>query len=102
MVTRVVGDKEGGGNGGNMVRNNKDGLIPVVVQQAVLHSASASLDNVGDDESTGQGLAYMLRTVDVGDDRTTTTMTATSSCRPLMLQHPLILLSLAGPWGRNL
>ncbi len=43
MVTRVVGDREGGGNGGNMVRNNEDGLIPVVVQQAGLHSASASL-----------------------------------------------------------
>ena len=43
MVTRVVGDKEGGGDGGNMVRNNEDGLVPVIVQQAVLHSASSSL-----------------------------------------------------------
>ncbi len=30
MGTRVVGDKEGGGDGGNMARNN-DGLVPVVV-----------------------------------------------------------------------
>jgi len=44
MVTRVVGDEEGGGNGGNMARNNNDGLIPVVMQQAVLYSASASID----------------------------------------------------------
>jgi hypothetical protein len=36
MVTRAVGNKEGGGDGGNMVRNNDDGLIPVIVQQAVL------------------------------------------------------------------
>ncbi len=50
------------------MRNNNDGLVPVVVQQAVLHSASASLDDVGDDESTGRRLAYMLRTDDVGDD----------------------------------
>jgi hypothetical protein len=35
MVTRVVGDKEGGGEGGNMARINDDGLVPVVVQQAV-------------------------------------------------------------------
>ena len=27
LGTRVVGDKEGGGNGGNMARNN-DGLVP--------------------------------------------------------------------------
>ena len=53
MVTRVVGDKEGGGNGGNMARNNDDGLIPVVVQQAVLYLASASINNVGNDKSTG-------------------------------------------------
>ena len=50
------------------LRHNDDGLVPVVVQQAVLHSASASLDDVGDDESTGRRLAYMLRTDDVGDD----------------------------------
>jgi hypothetical protein len=54
MVTRVVGDEEGGGDRGNMGRNNDDGLVPVVKQQAVLHSASTSLDNVGDDESTGR------------------------------------------------
>mgnify|MGYP006201267699 CR=1 FL=1 len=84
MVMRVVGDDEGDGNRGNMVRRNNDnGLVPVVVQQAVLHSASASLDDVGDDESIGQRLAYTLRTDDVGDDRTTATMTATSSVRPL-------------------
>ncbi len=95
MATRVVGDKEGGGDGENMARNNKDGLAPIVVQQAVLHSASASLDNVGEDESTRRRLAYTLRTVDVGDDRTMTMMTATSSCCPLMLRHPLIILSIA-------
>jgi len=78
MVTRVVGDEEG-----NMVRNNDDGLVPFVVQQAVLHLASASLDDVGDDESTGRRLGCTLRTDNVGDDRTMTTMTATSSCRPL-------------------
>ena len=43
MVTRVVGDGEGGGDGGIMARNNGDGLVPIVVQQAV-HSASARLD----------------------------------------------------------
>ena len=101
MVTRVVGDEEGGGDGGNMARNKKDGLVPVVVQQAILYSAFAGLDNVGDDESTGQQLAYALRTDDVGDDRTTTMITATSSCCPLILQHPLFLLSLTSPWGRN-
>jgi hypothetical protein len=81
MVTRVVSNEEGGGDGGNMARNTDDGLVPVVVQQAVLHSASASLDDVGDDESTGRRLACMLRTDDVGDDRTTMTATSTSSCR---------------------
>jgi hypothetical protein len=97
----VVGDKEGGGDGGNMARNNDDGLVPVVVQQAVLYLAFASIDNVGDDKSTGQRLSYALRTDDVGDDRTTTTMTATSSCPPLILQRPLFLSSRASPWGRN-
>ena len=53
MVTRVVGDEEGSGDGGNMAKNNDDGLVPVVVQQAVLYSASASIDNVSDDKSTG-------------------------------------------------
>jgi hypothetical protein len=101
MVTRVVGDEEGGGDGGNMARNKDDGLVPVVVQQAVLYLAFASLDNMDDDESTGRRLAYALRTDDVGDDRTTTTMTATSSCRPLILRRPLFLLSRALPWGRN-
>jgi hypothetical protein len=52
MVTRVVGDKEGGGDGGNMARINDDGLVPVVVQQAVLYSASASLDDVSNNKST--------------------------------------------------
>jgi len=74
---------EGGGDRGNKLMNNDDGLVPVVMQPAVLHSALASLDDVGDDESTGRQLAYTLRTDDVGHDRTTTTMTATSSCRPL-------------------
>jgi hypothetical protein len=36
MVTRVVGIEEGGGDGGNMARNNDNGLFPVVVQQAIL------------------------------------------------------------------
>ena len=80
MVTRVVGNKEGGGDGGNMVRNNDNGLVPVIVQQVVLYSASASLDNAG-------------------DDRTMTKMTTTLSCHPLMLRCPLILLSLASPLG---
>ena len=43
MVMRVVGDEEGGGGRGSMARNNGNGLVPIVVQQAV-HSASASLD----------------------------------------------------------
>jgi hypothetical protein len=97
----VVGDEDGGGDVGNMARDNDDGLVPVVVQQAVLYSASASIDNVGDDKSTGQRLAYALRTDDVGDDRTTTTMTATLSCRPLILRRPLFLSSRASPWGHN-
>ena len=41
-----------------MVRNNDNGLVPVVVQQAVLYSASATLNNVGKDKSTGRQLAY--------------------------------------------
>jgi len=36
MVTRVVGDEEGGGDGGNMTRNNDDGLVPITMQQAIL------------------------------------------------------------------
>jgi hypothetical protein len=85
------GDEGGGRRRGNMARNNDDGLVPVVVQQAVLYSASASIDNVGEDKSTGRLLAYALRTDDVGNDQTTTTMTATSSCRRLILQRPLFL-----------
>ena len=50
MGTRVVDDKEGGGDRGNMVRNNDDGLIPIVVQQAALYSASTSLDDFGDND----------------------------------------------------
>jgi len=84
-VTRVVGDKEGDSDGGNMVRKNNNSLVPVVMLQAILYLASASLDDVGDDESTGRRLAYALRTDDVGDDQTTTTMTTTSSFRRLML-----------------
>ena len=84
-----------------MARNKEDDLVPIVMQQAILHSASASLHDVGDDESTGRRLAYTLRTVDVGDDQTMTMMTATPSCCPLMLQHPLVRLSLVGPWGHN-
>ena len=29
MVTRVVGNKEGGGNGGNMASYKDDGLVPI-------------------------------------------------------------------------
>ena len=72
------------------VRNKDDGLIPVVLQQPILHLASASLDDTGDDE-------YVLRMDNVGDDRTT--MTITSSCCPIVLQRPLVLLSLASPSG---
>ncbi len=80
MVTRVVGDDEGDGDGGNMVTNNDDGLVPVVVQQPILYLSSASLDNFGDDKLTGRRLPYALRTNNVGDGRTTTRMTTTSSC----------------------
>jgi hypothetical protein len=52
MVTRVVGDEEGDGDGGKMARNNDDGLVPIVVQQPVLYSSSASLDDAGDNKST--------------------------------------------------
>ncbi len=47
MVTRVVGNKEGNDDGGKMVRNNDNSLIPIVMQQAVLYLASASLNNAG-------------------------------------------------------
>jgi len=55
IVTRVVGDEEGGGDGVNMARNNDNGLVPIVVQRpsCTRYSASASLDDVGGDESTG-------------------------------------------------
>jgi hypothetical protein len=43
MVTRVVGDEEGDGDGGNMVRNNNDGLVPIVIQQPVMYSSSATM-----------------------------------------------------------
>ncbi len=52
MVTRVgVGDEESNGDVGNMARNNDDSLVPVFVQQPVLYSSSASLDDAGDDKS---------------------------------------------------
>ena len=94
MVTRVVGDEEGGGDGGNMARNNNNGLVPIIVRQAVLYSASTSLDNVGDNELTIRRLAYSLRTDDVSNDQMmmTMTLTATLSCHPLMLQRPLVLV----------
>jgi hypothetical protein len=53
MVTRVVVDKEGDGDRGNMVRNNNNSLVPIVVQQPILYSSSTSLDKAGDDKSTG-------------------------------------------------
>ena len=52
MVMRVVTNEEGGGNGGNMVRNKDHGLVLIVVQQALLYLASDSLDDdVGNNES---------------------------------------------------
>ena len=51
MVTRVVGHEEGDGDGGNMARENDDGLVPVVVQQTILYLASARIDDAGDDGS---------------------------------------------------
>ena len=95
MVTRVVGDKEGDGDRGNMARNNDDGLVSVIVQ----HSSSTSLYNAGDNKSTGRQLLYLLRTNNVGDDQTTTRMMTTSSCFPLMLRCPLVFLSLVSPLG---
>ena len=50
-----------------MVRNNDAGLVPIIVQQAVLYSTSASLDNAGNGELIGRRLAYALRTDDVSD-----------------------------------
>ena len=83
-----------------MVRNNDNGLVPVMImQQPILYSAFTSLGDVGDNMSTGRQLSYALHTDDVGNDQTTTTMTMTSSCRSLMLKHPLILLSLTSPLG---
>jgi len=64
-----------------MVRNNDNGLVPVMImQQPILYSAFTSLGDVGDNKSTGRRLSYALRTNDVGNDQTTTTMTMTSSC----------------------
>ena len=62
-------------------RNNNDNrLVPVVMQQPVLYSASAILDNVANNEPAGRQLAYALRMDNVGNDRTkTTTMTWSSS-----------------------
>jgi hypothetical protein len=51
--------------------------------------ASASLNDAGVNKSTGR----------VGDDRMTTTMMTTSSCCPLVLKLPLVLLSLVSPLG---
>ena len=85
MVTRIVGNEEGDGDGGNMARNNDDGLVPVAVHQPILYTAFASLDNVGNNKSNGRGLSYALRMDDVGDNQTTMTMTTTTlSCCPLM------------------
>ncbi len=67
MVTRVVDGEDGDGDGGNMVRNNDAGLVPIIVQQAVLYSASASLDNAGNDELIGRRLAHVPRTDDDSD-----------------------------------
>jgi len=53
MVTRIVGDKEGNGDGGNMARNNDDGLVPVAMHQPILYMAFTSLDNVGNNKSNG-------------------------------------------------
>ena len=43
MVTRVVGDQKVDGDGGNMARNNVDGLVPIVVQQPVLYLSSTTM-----------------------------------------------------------
>ena len=64
-----------GGGPASPARNNKDGLVPVIMQQPVLYSVSASLDDAGD-----------VHMDNVGDDRMTTTMTKTSSCCPIMLR----------------
>jgi hypothetical protein len=63
MVTRVVGDEEGDGDRGNILMNNNDSLVPIVV-----YLASASLDDAGDDKSTGRQLEYVLHTDHIGDD----------------------------------
>ena len=92
MVTRVVGEDEGNGDGGNMARNNRDGLVPVVVQQPILVSASASLDDTGDDKSTGRQLSYALRKNDIGDDQMTTRMTMTLFCCDTLPSSCLMLV----------
>jgi hypothetical protein len=62
---------------------NDDSLNPVVVQQSILHLASASLNNVGDYKSTGQPLVYALCVDNVGNNQTTAT--TTSSYCPIVL-----------------
>jgi len=66
------------------------------VQQAVLYSASASLDNAGDDRmTTCIRTPHGRRRRRPNDDNNDKDLL----CRPLMLQHPLILLSLPSPLG---
>jgi len=100
-ATSVASSAAFGGGAASPARNNNDGLVPVVLQQPVLDSASASLNlnNAGSNESAGRRLAYALRTDNIGNDQTTTTMTTKTSCCHIMLQRCLVLLSLALPLG---
>jgi hypothetical protein len=95
----IVASSASGGGPASPARNDDDdGLVSVVVQQPILYSAYASLnddvgsDDVGsDDESTGGRLlaSYALRTDDVGDDRTTTTTaTTTTTTRTTTASYP--------------
>ena len=108
----VASSASGGGPASPARYDDDNGLVPVVVQQPILYSAYASLnddvgsddvgsDDVGsDDESTGGRLlaSYALRTDDVGDDRTTTatttrTRTTTVSYPP---PDPIVIRVAAG------
>ncbi len=47
----------------SLARNNNDnGLVPVVMQQPVLYSASAILNNMADSKSAGRRLSYAATT----------------------------------------
>ena len=58
MVTRVVGDKEGDGDGGNMARNNADGLTlscssPSCTRSPLALTARMTTSRLDDDCRTG-------------------------------------------------